>query len=161
MKRIVIVLTCTLLAVAFAPDANAQKKKAAPPPEPVEEVEQSCPEIVQENTLEGCRDGLDNDTDGHVDCDDQDCEIYAMCLSAPTAKPAPVKPVPTFANMRELKQARHDRQITAEEYHQAWSALRQARAAELEELRCAYEAGQLSKYDYRDARREIVTRYEG
>ncbi len=32
-----------------------------------------------ENTLDACRDGLDNDGDRHIDCDDQDCEVYVIC----------------------------------------------------------------------------------
>ncbi|MCP4601824.1 MAG: hypothetical protein GY847_15135 [Proteobacteria bacterium] len=35
---------------------------------------------LPENTLNACRDGLDNDSDDHVDCDDQDCEIFAICV---------------------------------------------------------------------------------
>jgi hypothetical protein len=35
---------------------------------------------VDENTLETCQDGHDNDRDGFVDCDDQDCSIFAMCV---------------------------------------------------------------------------------
>jgi hypothetical protein len=32
-----------------------------------------------ENTLQRCTDGLDNDGDGHVDCADQDCLVFAVC----------------------------------------------------------------------------------
>ncbi len=32
-----------------------------------------------ENTLEYCQDDIDNDGDSFVDCDDQDCRIYAIC----------------------------------------------------------------------------------
>ncbi|MCP4676326.1 MAG: hypothetical protein GY854_12600 [Deltaproteobacteria bacterium] len=38
---------------------------------------------VPETSLDACRDGNDNDGDGHTDCADQDCEIYAICLEAP------------------------------------------------------------------------------
>ncbi|MCP4605921.1 MAG: hypothetical protein GY847_36315 [Proteobacteria bacterium] len=34
-----------------------------------------------ENTIETCRDGLDNDRDLHIDCDDQDCEVYSICYT--------------------------------------------------------------------------------
>ncbi len=46
------------------------------------EVADSGP-IVQERTLDDCRDDEDNDGDGHVDCADQDCEIYAICIQGP------------------------------------------------------------------------------
>jgi hypothetical protein len=56
----------------------------------------------QENTPAMCRDGLDNDADTHVDCDDQDCEVFVVCAdrerhepSAPpgsVAEPAPEGP---------------------------------------------------------------------
>ncbi len=39
--------------------------------------------VVQERTLDDCRDDEDNDGDGHVDCADQDCEIYAICIQGP------------------------------------------------------------------------------
>jgi hypothetical protein len=44
-----------------------------------------------ERTLDLCRDGRDNDLDGHVDCDDQDCEGFAICSKMPPAEPP--KPV--------------------------------------------------------------------
>lgn len=51
----------------------------------------------QENTLEMCQDSVDNDNDRHVDCDDQDCEIFAICVepepAAPAEQPAPAAPV--------------------------------------------------------------------
>ena len=166
MTRFSLVALTALLVTLFAfeVDANKKKKKkqAEPPPEPAAEVEQeSCPEVVQENTLAGCRDGMDNDADGHVDCDDQDCEIYAMCVTAPAAAPAATRPTPVFSNMRQLKAARHARQITPAEYHKAWQALRQARAIELEQLRAAYQSGQLDRREYRDERRAIIAKYEG
>jgi hypothetical protein len=33
-----------------------------------------------ENTIALCQDDADNDGDGHVDCDDQDCTIFAICV---------------------------------------------------------------------------------
>ncbi|MBN2802753.1 MAG: hypothetical protein JXR91_06640 [Deltaproteobacteria bacterium] len=48
-----------------------------------------------ESTLEACGDKVDNDNDGHVDCDDQDCSIYAVCVqSSSTIKNEPVAPAP-------------------------------------------------------------------
>ncbi|MBN2717743.1 MAG: hypothetical protein JXX14_17970, partial [Deltaproteobacteria bacterium] len=47
--------------------------------------------VVQENTVAQCGDKQDNDNDGHVDCDDQDCRIFAICVSAAAnSKPSPV-----------------------------------------------------------------------
>lgn len=34
---------------------------------------------VPENTAAACRDGVDNDGDGHVDCQDQDCGEFVGC----------------------------------------------------------------------------------
>jgi hypothetical protein len=41
-----------------------------------------------ENTRAACTDGHDNDGDGHVDCDDQDCQDFTFCASARAAAPA-------------------------------------------------------------------------
>ncbi len=38
-------------------------------------------DVITENTLEMCQDAEDNDADSHVDCDDQDCEIFAICIA--------------------------------------------------------------------------------
>ena len=35
-----------------------------------------------ENTRAACTDHLDNDFDGHEDCDDQDCQDFAFCQKA-------------------------------------------------------------------------------
>ncbi|MCP4601215.1 MAG: hypothetical protein GY847_11940 [Proteobacteria bacterium] len=72
MKRNTIIsaafLTITLtsgLAMAEdgSPEATAEETRTEP-----------------ETTLDACRDGDDNDGDGHIDCADQDCEIFAICL---------------------------------------------------------------------------------
>ena len=42
-----------------------------------------------------CWDGIDNDDDGYVDCDDQDCLIYAQCLEEDTGNPDTDTPVDT------------------------------------------------------------------
>jgi hypothetical protein len=39
-----------------------------------------------EDSVEKCRDGVDNDLDGHVDCSDQDCEVFALCVGNVTDK---------------------------------------------------------------------------
>jgi surface antigen len=33
-----------------------------------------------EDTVAACGDDVDNDGDGHVDCDDQDCQVFAICV---------------------------------------------------------------------------------
>jgi hypothetical protein len=38
--------------------------------------------VTMENTKAACSDGIDNDHDGHVDCDDQDCQDLVMCAAA-------------------------------------------------------------------------------
>ncbi len=35
-----------------------------------------------ERSKAACSDGVDNDQDGHVDCDDQDCQDFAICAPA-------------------------------------------------------------------------------
>jgi hypothetical protein len=51
----------------------------------------SPPATAPENTLDACQDRLDNDGDGYVDCEDQDCHIFSMCLekSEPAQAPSP------------------------------------------------------------------------
>jgi hypothetical protein len=53
----------------------AEKKEPAPAPAPP-----PPPPTAPENTVEACRDFKDNDTDGFIDCQDQDCSIFAFCL---------------------------------------------------------------------------------
>jgi hypothetical protein len=56
----------------------ATKDKAVKPQSP-RPAETTAP-LVAENTFEGCQDGKDNDGDGYIDCEDQDCLIFVMCL---------------------------------------------------------------------------------
>ena len=37
----------------------------------------------REVTLTACQDGIDNDDDSWVDCQDQDCQVFAVCVLAP------------------------------------------------------------------------------
>ena len=46
-----------------------------------------------QKSLAACQDGLDNDGDGLVDCDDPDCQIYAICV-----QPSPTLPVPVIVS---------------------------------------------------------------
>jgi len=49
---------------------------------------------AKEDTLDACRDSIDNDADQKVDCDDEDCAIYAICVKPPEQQaPQPVKEV--------------------------------------------------------------------
>ena len=41
-----------------------------------------------------CQDQVDNDRDAHIDCDDQDCEIYAVCASPESQKKRTTSPPP-------------------------------------------------------------------
>lgn len=48
--------------------------------------------VLQENTVAQCGDKKDNDNDGHVDCADQDCAIFAICVDRENRNtPAPAK----------------------------------------------------------------------
>ncbi len=73
--------------------------ESAPPRDPSEPASPPPPE----NTLERCRDQQDNDRDGHVDCRDQDCQIYAICVQgeAPVVMAVPVPPPPPPGPMQE------------------------------------------------------------
>ena len=33
----------------------------------------------KENTLAACMDKVDNDSDGKLDCDDEECQVFAIC----------------------------------------------------------------------------------
>lgn len=70
--------------------ACAQSGQPAPPPSaPVQ------PRTTPENTLALCRDSLDNDADGQIDCFDQDCQQLAAChMQQPTPQPVapPIQP---------------------------------------------------------------------
>jgi hypothetical protein len=78
--------------------ASSEKGAAAPSEVPVEEgteAETAEPEPIEtliENTLDMCQDGQDNDADSHVDCDDQDCEIFAMCVQPEAGREEPESP---------------------------------------------------------------------
>ena len=41
---------------------------------------------VPENTSAACQDGKDNDGDGQVDCNDEECQDFAFCASAEDGK---------------------------------------------------------------------------
>ncbi len=78
------------------PAKGAAAAVEAPGPEVPAATTPAVPAAGPETTLDACRDGIDNDGDGHVDCADQDCWIYAMCVAA-AAPPPPVAPPPPQA----------------------------------------------------------------
>jgi len=107
MKRVVLLVVMLLIAGLAASPAAAQNKKKKKGPqtkavaaetvqEPAAPADALPPPAVRENTLAACRDGIDNDLDGHMDCGDQDCEIFAMCVAPPEPpQPPPPPPPPT------------------------------------------------------------------
>lgn len=54
--------------------------------------------VEQENHADACRDLIDNDQDGHIDCDDQDCGFMTFC--APPEPPRP--PGPSSADAEQV-----------------------------------------------------------
>ena len=52
---------------------------AAPASSRAEQVDEA--DEAAENTASACRDRVDNDDDGHMDCDDQDCWDFVFCAS--------------------------------------------------------------------------------
>ena len=46
------------------------------------------PAASPENSVAACQDGTDNDGDSHVDCADQDCQIFAVCVQMPSDETA-------------------------------------------------------------------------
>ncbi len=68
-----------------APPAGASEASGPDIAEPAPSEETTVPE----NTVARCGDGRDNDGDGHRDCDDQDCEIFAICVLPKETAPPP------------------------------------------------------------------------
>ena len=65
---------------------------------PAEDAVEPTP-VVQENTVAQCSDKKDNDNDGYVDCRDQDCAIFAICVG----KPIPGTSTPPEASLTQSK----------------------------------------------------------
>jgi hypothetical protein len=73
----------------------------------VEPLELSCPS-VSEVEVEGecsCADGVDNDGNGYIDCDDFDCAVATACLGPKWSKPQGTKVVPGVLPAREIEEA--------------------------------------------------------
>lgn len=88
MKRATILLVSVFGCVSFASITRATDELEERPPS--EKAVQSSedkgdvplgPLLSLENTLDSCRDGLDNDQDKYIDCEDQDCWIFAICVT--------------------------------------------------------------------------------
>jgi hypothetical protein len=94
------------LSAAAGGEAAGQLGLAGPAPAaPSSEIGAGAAEVVSEatampeNSVARCEDGKDNDGDGHLDCDDQDCQIFAICVlppkeSAPREKAVAESPPP-------------------------------------------------------------------
>ncbi len=101
-KATLVGIACCLALLFAAGHADAQKKKkskkkgkkARATVLAEKAAQEAPPAIILENTLEACQDRQDNDRDGHVDCEDQDCEIFAMCVRETAPAPAPIAPMP-------------------------------------------------------------------
>ncbi|MBN2527708.1 MAG: hypothetical protein JXR76_15055 [Deltaproteobacteria bacterium] len=81
-------------AIAPTNEASAGKPQSETPTEeskPTEAATNASP-VVQENTVAQCGDKKDNDNDGHVDCADQDCGIFSICVNHSTqSEPSPAR----------------------------------------------------------------------
>jgi hypothetical protein len=80
-------LSALMIALVWTFGALAQAQDATAP-------------AATESSLADCKDAADNDADGKVDCDDEDCQIYAICLKkesppaqAVQAQTAPAPPI--------------------------------------------------------------------
>jgi hypothetical protein len=172
MRRAVFVLIVLGAVTLAASPAAAQKRGATvqPKAQPLAETapcacpEEAPPPLARENTLEACTDGVDNDGDGHVDCADQDCEIYAVCLQ-PTAVvpavPAPPAEARSYANMRELKRDLHAGAISGHEFIRWQMVIRSWRSAEIDLARADLRAGRISHAEFHVRVEEIRQKYEG
>ncbi|MDD5308341.1 MAG: hypothetical protein PHU25_13555 [Deltaproteobacteria bacterium] len=102
MRLSIAILTAALFSLAFPFETLAQK--ADKPAAAKKAEKKATPKKGSENTLAACQDGIDNDGDGHVDCDDQDCEIFAVCIKPPAPEPQPA-PAPMPAQVVEPARA--------------------------------------------------------
>src|SRR5687767_10016725 len=73
----------TIAAIAALLFAQAASAQVESPP---------VAQPAQENTPEACRDGRDNDGDGHLDCADPDCGLFVFCAPSKSAAPPPPAP---------------------------------------------------------------------
>jgi hypothetical protein len=121
-------LMCFAALLLAASPAGAQEKskvkKKAPKPVPAEvaapaeqgaeaaaEPGPDAPPTSTEATVEQCLDKADNDADGFIDCADQDCEIFAVCMrpvvvAPPAPAPEPPQPPPPPAYVPKEERGR-------------------------------------------------------
>ena len=99
MRLMVLALGLAAFSRAAMADRKAADEKTGNVADGAVDVENSSEEVEEiveampENTLDTCQDKLDNDLDSHVDCDDQDCEIFAACVAdEPVEEKQPEKP---------------------------------------------------------------------
>jgi len=163
-------LLAVFIAALAATPALAQKPsarpKACPACEPCEcPRAEAPPPVVRESALAQCGDGLDNDGDGHVDCADQDCDIYAICVGdgAPAGPPpaAAAAPVKSYTTMKQLKADLRARVISGQDFWRWQQVIRSMRAAEIEAARAQLHARQISHAEYRILVAAIRAKYEG
>lgn len=83
--RVMILAIVLFLGLPAANGAEATLEGEASTPSDANTAVSSVP--LPENTAAACQDSADNDLDGHTDCEDQDCRIFALCVGAPTGTP--------------------------------------------------------------------------
>jgi hypothetical protein len=161
--------TVSLAALAAEP-ALAQgppaRPKACPACEPCDcPCAEAPPSVVRESALAQCGDGLDNDGDGHVDCADQDCDIYAICVGDDAAAGPPpdaaAAPVRSYTTMKQLKTDLRARVISGQDFWRWQQVIRSMRTAEIEAARAQLHARQISHAEYRILVAAIRAKYEG
>jgi hypothetical protein len=158
------------LAVALAGTAAAAQKKPAPeaPPCVCPAPAEAPAASARETAYEDCRDGRDNDGDGHVDCADQDCGIYAMCVpgqaaaqAAPAGPPAAAAPAKAYDNMRALKQDLRSGAISGHDFARWQHVIRLRRSAEIDQAKAEFHSGAITRAELEARLREIRMKYEG
>lgn len=169
MTRHAVAFAVLLAAGLFGAAAPAQKKPPAPPP-CVCPAPEEPPPPARESALADCRDARDNDGDGHVDCADQDCGIYAMCLpgqgpaAAPAAGPpgaAPAAPARAYDSMRQLKQDLRSGAVSGREFARWQLVIRLRRSAEMDAARADYHSGAITRAELAARLEAIRLKFEG
>ena len=90
-----IISTIVLLGIASITPAHAAKRRARQKQDQDVDAIGHQPTAL-ENTFKLCQDGEDNDSDNYVDCQDQDCWLFAICAESreteneTTAEPSPL-----------------------------------------------------------------------
>jgi len=104
-----------VLPVGLPDDEPYEDDGAEPSGEPAEP-----PAAATENTPALCGDLIDNDGDGHLDCEDQDCSLFTVCVKpapaqrpeappATAAAPAKPEPRPDIEGPRKRRPSRQER----------------------------------------------------